>query len=174
VDRARINELAAAAADGDRAALDPLFAALWPIVARYAGRLVSDPALGEDVAQDALIGLFGQLDRFDRDKDAVTWALVHATWAARTARRRIQRRAEDALDGAPDRAAPVPSYDRDTIRAALDTLASLPTRDIEVITAALGDDTALRAALAPATFRKRLERAFARLRVAWRSRHDHA
>ena len=173
MDRARINELAGAAADGDRAALDPLFAALWPIVARYAGRLVGDPALGEDVAQDALIALFGQLDRFDRDKDAVTWALVVTTWTARTARRRVHRRAEDALDRAPDRAAPA-GYDRDTVRAALDTLASLPARDVEIITAALGDDTALRAALAPATFRKRLERAFARLRVAWRSRHDHA
>ncbi len=57
----------------------------------------------------------------------------------------------------------------DPIRATLETLGS---GDIEVISAALTDDDELRRTLAPATFRKRLERALARLRTSWRSRHE--
>ena len=57
------------------------------------------------------------------------------------------------------------------MRAAVATLDSLPVRDREIITASLTDDDELRRALAPATFRKRLERALGRLRTSWRSRH---
>ncbi len=128
-----------AAADGDRAALDQLYAALWPVMSRYASRIVGDAALGEDVAQDALVALFGHLDDYDRDRDALTWALAHATWSARTARRKVGRRAEHDLDDAPEVAVPPAVWDRDLVRAALDTLASLPPRDVEVITAALTD-----------------------------------
>ena len=170
----------AAAADGDRAALDPLFQALWPIVAAYTTRLLGDRTLGEDAAQDALVALFGQLDRFDRERDALTWALSHATWTVRTHRRKVMRRAEtDALPEAsgPYQAGPHLHPEdsiarRDLVRAALEELATLGPRDIEIITAALVDDDELRKCLAPATFRKRLERALARLRTSWRSRHD--
>jgi DNA-directed RNA polymerase specialized sigma24 family protein len=89
VDRAELQRWMLAAADGERAAIEPLFATLWPIVAGYATRLLGDRAIGEDCAQDALVRLFGQLRR----------------------------------------------------------------------------------TIAPATFRKRLERALARLRTSWRSRH---
>ena len=157
-----------AAAEGDRAAIDPLFHALWPIVVRYATRFLGDATLAEDAAQDALVKLFGQLDRFDRERDALTWALTHATWQCRTARRKIQRRAEVGETHIADVAI---DDDRDLVRAALDTLASLPMRDREVIAASLTDDDELRATLAPATFRKRLERALARFRTSWRSRH---
>ena len=165
-----------AAADGDRAALDPLFAALWPVVARYTARMLGDDALGEDAAQDALVALFARLDRYDRERDALTWALAHATWAARTHRRRAHRRGEEALAVAPEpvHAGAGAHEDRDLVRAALATLAELAPRDVEVIAAALLDDDELRAQLAPATFRKRLERALGRLRQAWRSRHGNA
>jgi len=160
-----------AAADGDRAAIDPLFAALWPPLHAYAARFVGDAALAEDAVQDALVKLFGQLDRFDRERDALTWALTHVTWVCRTARKRVARRAElpeqpntASIDGV--RAL----EDRDLVRAALDVIAELSIHDRETIAVALGDDDR-RAELAPATFRKRLERALARLRTSWRSRH---
>ena len=92
----RVQRLMTAAADGDRAAVEPLFAALWPIALGYATRFLGDAALAEDCAQDALVKLFGQLDRFDRERDALTWALTHATWQCRTARRRRDRRGETA------------------------------------------------------------------------------
>ncbi len=160
-----------AAADGDRNAIDPLFHALWPAVSRFTARFLGDPILGEDCAQDALVRLFAQLDRYDRSRDALTWALAIATWECRSARRRVVRRNETAevpeaiLDGA------ALAEDRELVRAALATLGSLAPRDVEVIAASLDDDSDLREQLAPATFRKRLERALGRLRVSWRSRH---
>lgn len=151
-----------AAAEGDRAAVEPLFRMLWPVVVRYVRRFVTTDA--EDVAQDALTALFGQLDRFDRERDALTWALTIATWTARTARRKRDRRREDA--GIPELPTTDDPIDRDLIRAALATLDALSDRDRETILAALADDRP-----ANPTFRKRLERALARLRITWRSRH---
>jgi RNA polymerase sigma-70 factor (ECF subfamily) len=174
-DRAQLDRWMTAAADGDRAAFDPLFQALWPIVVGYATRLVGSTALAEDCAQEALVRLFGQLERYDRSRDALTWVLTIATWQCRTARRSLQRRGEMAevpTDAIAD--GPAILEERELVRTSLDALATLAPRDIEVITAALLDDDELRGlrrTLAPATFRKRLERAFGRLRASWRSRH---
>jgi len=172
IDRAALDRWMAAAADGDRAAIAPLFHALWPVVVRYTTRLVGDASLAEDCAQDALVQLFGQLDRYDRGRDALTWALTLATWQARSLRRRRTRRGE--LDRAGPAAGPG-SLDgaslvehRDLVRAALAALEALSPRDIETITLAVTDADR---AVAPATFRKRLERALARFRTSWRSRH---
>lgn len=160
-----------AAADGDRAALDPLFTALWPPVVTYSTRFLRDATLAEDVAQDALIKLFGRLEQYDRERDALTWALTFATWECRTARRRLQRRAEIAA--APDASLDGTRFveERELVRAALEAVDTLEPRDREVIAAVLLDDDELRRSLAPATFRKRLERALGRLRTSWRSRH---
>ena len=164
-----------AAADGDRAAVDPLFHALWPLTLAYATRFLSNASFAEDCAQESLVKLFGQLERFDRERDALTWALTHATWQCRTARRRQQRRAEQAVEPSVDADLAVDERarleERELVRAAVDTLASLDPRDREVITAVLTDDDELRRAIAPATFRKRLERALTRLRTSWRSRY---
>jgi DNA-directed RNA polymerase specialized sigma24 family protein len=173
VDRAQLDRWMAAAAEGDRAAVDPLFHALWPIVTRYAQRLVGDAALAEDCAQDALVRLFRQLDRYDRSRDALTWTLAIATWEARTLRRRLQRRGEVAGLEAPVRSIDglAVTEERELVRAALATLATLAPTDIDVIVASITDDDELRRLLEPATFRKRLERALGRLRLSWRSRH---
>jgi RNA polymerase sigma factor (sigma-70 family) len=161
-----------AAADGERAAVEPLFALLWPVTVAYATKLVGgDAALGEDCAQDALVKLFGQLDRFDRERDGLTWALTHATWQCRTARRARERRREDHVSAESIEDARELLDERELVRTAMAALDSLPARDREVIAASLTDDDELRRTLAPATFRKRLERALARLRTSWRSRH---
>lgn len=174
IDRADIQRLMTAAADGDRTAVEPLFAALWPIVTAYALRFLGNASAAEDAAQESLVKLFGQLDRYDRERDALTWALTHATWQCRTERRRQQRRGDHAdvsaveLAGADDRER---LEQRELVRAALEQLSTLPARDRDVIAAVLTDDDELRRAVAPATFRKRLERALGRLRTSWRSRH---
>lgn len=162
-----------AAADGDRAAIDPLFHALWPIVSGYAGRLLGNASLGEDCAQDALVRLFGQIERYDRSRDALNWALTITTWQCRTVRRQIQRRAEttEVADGHATLDGVAAIEERELVRRALATLATLAPRDIDVITATVVDDDELRRSLQPATFRKRLERALARFRISWRSRH---
>jgi RNA polymerase sigma-70 factor, ECF subfamily len=167
VDRAQLDRWMADAADGDRAAVEPLFHALRPVVTGYAERVLGDRALADDVAQEALIKLFGQLARYDRSRDALTWTLTIATWECRTARRARSRRGE--ISAVVERA--TEPDDPQLVRAALAVLAELAPRDIEVIAASILDDDAARAGLAPATFRKRLERALARLRLSWRSRH---
>ena len=160
----------ARAAEGDRASVDPLLIALWPIVLVYTRRLAGD-ALAEDCAQDALVQLFSQLERYDRSRDALTWALTLATWKCRTAKKQIVRRGE--CDATPHLAIDGRGLaeERELTRSALATLATLAPRDVEVIVASITDDDALRCSLEPATFRKRLERALSRLRVSWRSRH---
>jgi RNA polymerase sigma-70 factor (ECF subfamily) len=176
LDRGELQRVMTAAADGERSAVTPLFRALWTPLVTYATRFVGDRALAEDCAQDALVKLFAQLPRFDRDRDALTWALAITTWECRSVRRRVQRRGETgelARDGVPidpiDGVAVI--EDRELIRAALAEVDALAPRDREVVAAALTDDDELRNALAPATFRKRLERALSRLRANWRARH---
>jgi hypothetical protein len=55
------------------------------------------------------------------------------------------------------------------VRAALTALDALSPLDIETIALAITE--ARSEDIAPATFRKRLERALSRLRTSWRSRH---
>lgn len=167
IDRAQLDAWMAAAADGERAVLEPLFTALATASRRYAVRLVGD-ALADDCVQDALVQLFGQLDRYDRERDALTWALALVTWSCRTARRRRDREAARTGEGDAPTAAP-DLEERDLIRAALATLESLSPADLETISAYLAADRDH--GLPPATFRKRVERALARLRHAWRARH---
>jgi RNA polymerase sigma-70 factor, ECF subfamily len=172
-DRERLRGWLAAIADGDRAAFDPLFAALWPLVNAYAARLLADPSLAEDVAQEVLVRVFTRAGEYDAERDALAWILGVATWECRTARRRRGRRAETPIAAAPDvpdGAALDPSQ-RDLVRAAIAAVAELAPADAATIAAAIFDDAEARAGLAPATFRKRLERALARLRATWRSRH---
>jgi RNA polymerase sigma-70 factor, ECF subfamily len=171
IDRAELQRLMTAAADGERAAIEPLFSALWPACLRYATRIVGDPAVAEDVVQDALVALFGQLARFDRDRDALAWAFAIVTWHCRTARRRRDRRREVNTVNIELDVNAVNIAERELVRHALAELDGLAPRDRDVIAAVIFDDDELRATLAPATFRKRLERALARLRTAWRSRH---
>lgn len=180
IDRAAIDRWMAAAADGDRSAVAPLFHALWPITLGYATRLVGDRGLAEDCSQDALVQLFGQIARYDRERDGLTWALTLVTWQCRSLRRKCARRGELGAspagardgdpgdgDGAIDGAALVEH--RDLVRATLGALDALSPRDVETIALAASDTSA--ATVAPATFRKRLERALARFRISWRSRH---
>jgi len=166
-ERAQIHAWMTAAAEGDRAVLEPLFDALWAIAVAYAERLLTgDRALAEDCAQDALVRLFAQLEHFDPSRDGLTWALTIVTWSCRTARRRRTR--EHARTG---QLAREPSSDgvnhaveRDLVRNALATLAALAPADVDTISAAVLDDRSPE--ITGATFRKRLQRSIERLRTA--------
>jgi RNA polymerase sigma factor (sigma-70 family) len=162
-------------ADGDRSAFDPLFDALWPVLRRFCRRALGDDADGDDAAQEALLRVLTRAGEHDRERDGLTWALAIAAWQCRTARRRRQRRRDDgalpdeiAGGARPDEAA----ARRELLAAAADVLDTLSASDAETLWAAWTGDDEARAGIAPATFRKRLERAVARFRAAWRSRHD--
>lgn len=161
-----------ALARGERAAFDPVFRRLWPLVRGFAARCLPW-AEADDVAQEALLRLFARASEFDPRRDALSWALGIAAWQIRTHRTRARRRREEALTQAPDRASGAPSPEAAAVAkdlaSALDrALAELDPADEETLLAyARGE----RPDLPGATFRKRVERALARLRSRWRMDH---
>jgi RNA polymerase sigma factor (sigma-70 family) len=170
--RAALQEELTALARGDREKFDPLFRRLWPLLRGFARRCLSaDEA--DDAAQEALLRVFSRASEFDPGRDALAWALGIAAWQIRTHRRKSRRRREEGREALPERADPGASPE-DTAAAqelvlALDrALAEMPPGDAATLLAyARGE----RPDLPDATFRKRVQRALARLRAQWRIRH---
>jgi RNA polymerase sigma-70 factor (ECF subfamily) len=167
--RAELRRLMERLADGDRSAVAPAFAALWPTLRAFAVRCAG--AEGEDAAQSALLRIFASASEYDARRDALAWALGIAAWECRTLRRKRERRREEsalALDHHPaETSSPEEAVlQRDLREAAESVLGTLRPIDIETIAAAAGGERS-----PGATFRKRLERALLRFRLAWRTRH---
>jgi RNA polymerase sigma factor (sigma-70 family) len=161
-------------ADGDRDAFRPVFVRLWPVVRDFARRQVP-PEDAEDVAQRALLRLFCRADEFDPQRDALAWCLGIAAWEIRSLRRWRGRKREVAV---PDESAeiglladrgPTPEevvLSGELAHALSSALGALSPTDVETLRAfAEGDRPG------GAAFRKRLQRAHARLRHAWRTLH---
>lgn len=173
-ERAALQEQMERLADGDRSAFHPVFVRLWPLLRGFAARCLH-PADAEDAAQEALLRVFSRAAEFDRRRDALSWVLGIAAYEIRTARKRRQRRREEPAGAwrtefgervdrarSPEDAA----IAADLERALAAALAALPPRDGETLLAyARGE----RPDLPAPTFRKRVERALARLRAVWRS-----
>ena len=149
-------------ADGDRAALEPAFARLHPLVLGFCRRVLDGPT-AEDAAQEALLNLFAYSGEYDASRDPVPWALAFASNACRTARKRtLRRREQGEVPDLPGDVEPEgPLMDAQLRGAVQTTLASLSLLDAETLALAMGDRPS------GATFRKRLERASARFRAAW-------
>ena len=155
--------------EGDRAAFAPVYASLWPLFLGLAQRQLPS-ADAEDVAQEALVKLFARIAEFERDRDALSWALGIIAFEVLTARQRRRRRREGSEPGAEEVAhQPSPEevlVSRDLESAALELLGTLRPADAEVLR------RAARGEREPGpTYRKRLERALARLRLAWSATH---
>lgn len=170
-DRQELQRQLCALADGQRSAFEPLFTRAWPIVrACVAARLPAGEA--EDVAQQALLKVFARASEFDPARDALHWLLGVAIWEARSARRRRERRREDSLAAeSGERSALGPNPEETAIAADLEAaleqvLGTLRRSDVEALKA-FAEERRPRGA----AFRKRLERALERLRLAWRARH---
>ena len=58
---------------------DEVYAALWPVITAFCGKMLSG-ADAEDAAQQALLKVFSRASTFDRTGDAFTWAVTIATW----------------------------------------------------------------------------------------------
>ena len=157
--------------DGHRDAAPAVFAALWPVLVRFAERALSDVAAAEEAAQRALVRLFGQIARYDVDRDGLSWAYAVTAWEIRTVRREQARRKQDAWSEGLDRAATSSDPEAEALHREVAVLLSeamrqLPDIDQTTIDALLtetGPRTALTAAL-----RKRRQRALERLRSIWR------
>jgi RNA polymerase sigma-70 factor (ECF subfamily) len=169
-ERAELRRLLDRLADGDRTAFRPAFALLWPELRAFAVRYAG-AADGEDAAQAALLRVFSRASEYDPERDALSWALGIAAWECRTLRRRHERRREVPVlvpDPADGGATPEESLiERDLRAAAEAVIGTLRPIDVETIAAVAGGPRAVHGA----TFRKRLERAIARFKLAWRAKH---
>jgi len=175
--RRRLQEALVRLADGDRSAFHPVFALAWPMVRSFTRALLRGAPDADDAAQEALLRVFERAPAFDAARPAVPWIVAIAFNECRTLRRRRFRRREDSLDAAVEAAGGVASIEEelvqsDLVRAARAVLAGLPEADVETLMAAIGGSRP--EGVPAATFRKRLERARARLRRAWRERHGHS
>lgn len=175
--RASLNKQLIRLADGDRNAFDSIYEAAWPIASRFASRMVQGSVEAEDVAQQALLKVFHRISEFDRTKDALSWILGITAFECKTARQKIKRRrenfnSEDVLVEKSDHQASaeeqlVSKSIEDGIQAAL---AGLSIQDQDTIKIAIFEMD--RPEIPAATFRKRLERAFDRLREKWRDEYE--
>lgn len=106
VERVREKELIARAQKGDRAAFAALVRAHQNEVYTLARRLVGDPHMASDVAQETLIRAWKALPKFRGDARLSTWLhriTVNTSW---THKKRAQRMSVSSIDDHLDIAAP--------------------------------------------------------------------
>jgi RNA polymerase sigma factor (sigma-70 family) len=174
-DRGRLHDDLTRLADGDREAFHPVYVALLPVVRRFTSRSLA-PGDAEDAAQDALVKVFLRASEFDPLRDALSWALGIVAYEIKTSRRRRGRRREVETEGstlASERDPAASPEERaigdDLDRAIDDALRRLSASDADTLRAfAAGERPP---DVAPATFRKRVERGLGRLRAQWRMIH---
>lgn len=152
-------------ADGDRTVVPELVRAVTPPVRalclRMLGTGTSGTADASDVVQEVVIDLFRRASDFDREGDALAWALTIATWHCRTERRRRSRSRTGALDTDPiaEGLEAEDALDDRRLRVALEeACAGLGDKDREVL------DAILSGAPLDAALRKRKERMIVKLR----------
>ena len=82
-------------ANGDRLAMQVLFARYHVRVFRFVVRLVRDEATAEDVISEVFLGVWRQAGRFEGRSTVSTWLLAIARFKAISA---IRRRSDEELD----------------------------------------------------------------------------
>ncbi len=158
-------------ADGDRTAFDPLYDALWPVVASFCARRLGDASRGEDAAQQALVKVFEKASTYDARRPALPWVLAFAHWECRTASGRASRAREDGpFDPVDSGLDPETAAVRADLRVAVQAaVGAMSPTDEAALWAWVERDVA--EAAAGATLRKRMERAKRRFADLWRRRH---
>jgi len=142
VERDRERELIARAQSGDRAAFAALLREHQDGVYTLARRLVGDPHLASDVAQEALIRAWRALPKFRGDSRLSTWLYRITVNTAWTHKKRAGRHQESSIDDHLDMAAQIDSSHpevageilelRGRLRLALDRLPD-PQREVVVL-----------------------------------------
>lgn len=171
LDRSTLNRDLARLADGDREVFPSVFRVVHPVVRAFVGKQLA-PEEADDVAQQVVLDVFSRAHEFDPSRDALAWVLGIAAWGVRTARAKARRRKDSAEIGehADESVSPEEAVIARDLESALGfALATLAPADAEALLASCGARP--RPEIAPATFRKRVERALSRLRSTWRSEH---
>jgi RNA polymerase sigma-70 factor (ECF subfamily) len=107
VEREREQELISRAQKGDRTAFAALLREHQDEVYTLARRLVGDPHLASDVAQEALIRAWRALPKFREDAKLSTWLYRITVNTAWTHKKRAKRHQGASIDDHLDMAAPV-------------------------------------------------------------------
>jgi len=94
-DEPDLDDLARRAADGDRAALEELLAAIQPRVRRICGRMLLHPEDAEEAAQDAMLLVATKIGGFAGRSRFTTWLHAVASNSARSTYRTLKRRAAE-------------------------------------------------------------------------------
>lgn len=152
-------------ANGDRSAFEPLYAALRVRAHRFA-RMRAGEQIADDVTQSALLKVFARASEFTPGKPCLPWFYAIVVNEIRAARRKDVRLVptelgEDAITSSDD--AESQMIERELGRALELAVDSLDHDAARAIAAVLGRAPA--PACAPATFRKRVSRAYAKLRL---------
>lgn len=111
------SELVEQARSGDPDAREQLVRRYLPDVYRTTVRVLGDPDLAQDAAQDAFVNAMGGLPRFRGDSSFRTWLLRIAINAARSLGRRNGRRREVSLVLAEDEPSTRPDPARSAVNA---------------------------------------------------------
>ncbi len=157
-------------ADGDRAAFDPLFRALWPR-ALAAGKRRLEASSASDAAQATMMKLFARAPEFTRGAPVLPWFYAIVANEIRAVMRRAKPEVpvDESLptaDGDPEGLA----VERELRAALAQAVQSLDAPSAEAIAVLLGE--AARPAIDEAAFRKRVSRAYAKLRVLLGGHHE--
>ncbi len=152
--------------------LPPVFEALHPVVLRWCRRMLQNEHDAEDATQMALERLFFKVSDFDARGDALGWTLALATAECRTlARKKFRRREASDVPLAAlsaDSEAEASAMREQLGRCLSEVLGTMKPEDVKTLLAWI--EVEPRPAVPGPTFRKRVERAARRLRMAWRAR----
>lgn len=170
MERLQLQEWMARLGDGDRSAFRPVFDFLQPLLRKFVSTQVA-PADCDDVSQAVLLRIFERATEFDPQLDALSWAFGIAAFEVRTTRNKTVRRREEPAEVLQSLADPARSPEAQAEVAQL----SAAVREVLGTMDAADLDTLMRVAMGErlpgATFRKRVERALGRLRLAWSEKH---
>jgi RNA polymerase sigma-70 factor (ECF subfamily) len=92
-----LDDLAARAAGGERAALEELLAEIQPRVRRICGRMLLYPEDAEEATQDALLLVATKIGQFSGRSRFTTWLHAVASNSARSTYRSLKRRSAERL-----------------------------------------------------------------------------
>jgi DNA-directed RNA polymerase specialized sigma24 family protein len=164
VSERELDDLMSRLAGGDRDAFDPLFRALWPRALAAAGRRL-EPQAAADAAQSAMVRVFSRAAEFRPGSPVLPWFYAVLANEVRAVARGTKAHADiGAASSVGDGADPEGrSVDRELREALARAIDSLDAASAEAIAALLGERE--RPNIGDAAFRKRLSRAYAKLRV---------
>jgi RNA polymerase sigma factor (sigma-70 family) len=153
-------------ARGDRSAFDPLYAALRPRALRLAQTRIGG-AEAADVAQSSLLKVFARANEFEAGRACLPWFYAIVANEIQASRRKIGRangddaRIDEPIDGAADAETQLITRELErSLELAIDALDDDAANAIRVV---LGRATLPN--VSSATFRKRVSRAYAKLRL---------